>query len=77
MVEFIYRALLSGTPADDVQALVAGLADDDRDMLLCMLSGIRNELEANCIERAHEVDRLLRSNGFATSDMPAYNLDPA
>jgi hypothetical protein len=65
MVEVIYKALLSGTPADDIQPLVAGLTDDERDMLLCMLSGIRNELEANCVERAHEVDRVLFSNGFA------------
>ena len=61
MVETIYRSLLAGANATQVQVDIEALAPDERAMLLCLLSGIRSELRANCVDRAVEVDRVLMS----------------
>ena len=62
MVDRIYRAVLAGASAAEVQPQIDGLPEDTRELLLCMLSGIRNELASTCIDRACEVDRILDLN---------------
>lgn len=64
MIDRVYEALLAGMTADQAQEEIARLRREERELLLCMLSGIRNELASNCMERAHEVDRLLAMNGY-------------
>ena len=69
MVDGIYKALLSGAAARDVQSQIESLSEGQHELLLCMLSGIRNELATNCIERAQEVDHVLRVNSFRPPPM--------
>lgn len=64
MIDKIYNNLLSGADAEEVQADIESLAPDQREILLCMLSGIADELRAICAGRADEVDRVLMVNGF-------------
>ncbi len=64
MVERVYKALLSGASAEEVLTDIEGMPSEQREMLFCMLSGIRNELAVNCLERAIEVDRVLGAKGL-------------
>ncbi len=59
MVERVYKALLAGASAEEVLPEIGQMPCEQREMLFCMLSGIRNELAVNCVERAVEVDRVL------------------
>ena len=67
--------LTPATPADFVAALLGGssarylresirrLSSQDYLELSCTLCCMRNEVAANCQERANEIDRLLAANG--------------
>lgn len=63
----IISALLGGSPARCLRRSIGRLSLHDYRELSCTLCCIRNEVAANCQERAREIDRVLERNGSASS----------
>jgi hypothetical protein len=58
----IITALLGGSSAEHLSESIGTLSSRDYRELCCTLCCMRNEVEANCRERAEEIDRFLSLN---------------
>lgn len=72
MLEII-TALLGGSSAGYLRESIRGLSSDDRQDLCRTLRHMRDEVAANCRERADEIDRVLASNGASPSNHKIYD----
>src|ERR1035438_7175816 len=59
----IITALLGGSSARFLRKSIRGLSCNDYRKLCCMLCCMRDEVAANCRERATEIDRVLAAEG--------------
>jgi hypothetical protein len=58
----IITALLGGSSAEHLSESIRTLSSRDHRELCCTLCCMRNEVAANCRERADEIDRFLSRN---------------
>jgi hypothetical protein len=72
-------AVMAGTPAGEIEALLKDVPSADRQTTMCEMCSLQKELASNCLEYGNEVSALLTSNcplyvnGVATclQDLPA------
>ncbi len=61
----ILDAMMGGTSAELLQFCIEQLPRPDQKELLCVVCSLRDEIAANCVERAEDCDRLLLINGHS------------
>ena len=55
----LFEAVLAGADAQELLPYFYQLPDEERELVLCTLHAMRNEVAANCQARAQEIDLLL------------------
>lgn len=61
----IFDAMMGGTSVTLLQSCIEQLSGQDQKELLCVVCSLRDEIAANCVERARDCDRLLLNYGYS------------
>ena len=66
-------AIMGGTSSQLLQFCIEQLPRSDQKELLCVVCSLRDEIAANCLERAEDCDRLLLNYGHSLPPKSLWN----